>query len=123
MRWGGLVLFRIAGDSMAPTLRAGEIVLCTRYAAGASPRRGEVVVAQWFSPPTIVKRVIAAPGERLPVGIDDEPGVMPEGKYLLAGEDSGLPLRRRLFGPVARTQIEARVRLVLWPCWRWRRAR
>jgi signal peptidase I len=57
----------VEGDSMAPTLRAGQRVLVRRTRAA---HRGQVIVLAsplgTGSPPWLIKRVAAAPGDPVP---------------------------------------------------------
>ena len=66
-RWGVGVI-RVTGTSMERTLRAGDLVLVTRwdYAAGGTPDRGDIVECRF--PGRVgqyVKRVVGLPGERI----------------------------------------------------------
>ena len=86
-------LLRVTGDSMAPTLAAGEVVMLDPNAyLGRNPREDEIVVARHprQAELRIVKRVAAViesetEGVRLVLASDNE----------AAGADS------RVFGPVA----------------------
>lgn len=113
MRRGGLLLglaavatwaawlrpFRVLveGESMAPTLRPGDQLLCVRR---RRIRRGDVVVLR---PPArgfdVVKRVTALPGD--PVG----ERVLGDDEYLVEGDDPVRSTDGRAFGPVGRRDI------------------
>jgi len=57
---------RIAGSSMAETLRSGDVALVTRadYLAGNTPERGDVVQCRFSGRDgSYVKRVIGLPGD------------------------------------------------------------
>jgi signal peptidase I len=59
--------FLVAGDSMLPALRPGDVVLCR--VAGGRIHRGELVVFPHPRRPgmTLVKRVIGLPGESITI--------------------------------------------------------
>jgi nickel-type superoxide dismutase maturation protease len=98
----------IEGGSMAPTLAPGD------WALVVTPQRftvGDVVVVEHPGRPgyEMVKRLVAAPGDRVAhrkLG-DDEFWV--EGDMASASTDS------RHFGSVTREELKARVVLVYWP--------
>jgi signal peptidase I len=74
----------VAGDSMAPMLRAGQRVLVRRWRA---PQRWDVVVLQ---SPTgedelLVKRIVGLPGERITLLAG---GVWIDGRRVLPGNNS-----------------------------------
>lgn len=83
----------VEGESMAPTLRPGDQLLCVR---ARRIRRGDLVVVR---PPSrgfeMVKRVAAVPGEE---------GLGP-GEYLVVGDNSEASTDGRSFGPVRREEI------------------
>jgi signal peptidase I len=56
---------RSDGVSMQPTLRNGERVLLRPFSGGDTPARFAVVVTKFSSGPTVVKRVIGLPGDRV----------------------------------------------------------
>jgi signal peptidase I len=57
----------VAGDSMLPTLKPGDLLVLDRRAyRSAEPRRGDIVVARYYSK-LIVKRIVGLPGEELEV--------------------------------------------------------
>lgn len=130
---------------MFPTLSPGEYVLFDRLAYRRQPpRRGDIVLA---SHPTraglrIVKRVAAAPGDRVvmdgdrlwvngePYGEsgDEPPGssaerTLGEDEWLLLGDAPDRSTDARDFGPVGREVILGRAWLVYWPPNRVRRLR
>jgi signal peptidase I len=57
----------VAGDSMLPTLKPGDVLLLDRRAyKRTEPQRGDIVVAR-YSAKLIVKRIVGLPGEELEV--------------------------------------------------------
>jgi signal peptidase I len=87
----------VEGESMTPTLRPGDQLLCVRR---RRVRRGDVVLVR---PAThgfeMVKRVTALPGD--PVG----ERVLGADEYLVEGDDPTRSTDGRAFGPVARGDI------------------
>jgi nickel-type superoxide dismutase maturation protease len=97
----------VAGDSMTPTLSAGDWLIATRP---ARLRRGHVVVVRHPERDLeLVKRVAAVPGDRVDgrtLGADE---------YLVVGDNRGASSDGRTFGPVRREAILGVVRLRYWP--------
>lgn len=59
---------RVGGDSMAPTLMEGDILIADRfYKAGRSLKRGDLVLIENDSGERFVKRVIGFPGEMIEI--------------------------------------------------------
>jgi signal peptidase I len=59
--------FLVVGDSMEPTLRAGDVLIVDRAAyRGATPVRDDIVVVRYRGEP-MVKRVVGLPGEEVEV--------------------------------------------------------
>jgi len=63
--------YRVAGESMEPTLRRGDTVLVATFLARQMPRRGDVIL---FSAPQVgdgvalaARRVVGVPGDELEV--------------------------------------------------------
>lgn len=130
--WAGLLalnrsLRRVRGDSMAPTLRPGDIVLTVPV---RRPRRGQVVIVRHPREPdhAQVKRVLALPGERLQVSrghllVDGvghvEPyavGRGPDGRIdvpadhvAVLGDARDVSTDSRAYGPVPLDHVDARV--------------
>jgi signal peptidase I len=131
---------RIASGSMAPTLRAGDVVLVDRRAGDpADLGRGDLVTFR--SPETgeeMLKRVVALPGDTVAT-IDavlhvngepvDEPYVdfsewdgmftarvtVPADSVYVLGDDRLVSVDSRDFGPVPARAVDGRVLLRLWP--------
>ena len=57
--------FEVHGDSMVPTLRAGDVVFVDKLRRGEVPARGAIVVFAGDDGEQLIKRVIALPGEAL----------------------------------------------------------
>lgn len=103
---------RVAGQSMAPTLREGETLLVyTRAYRSAAPRVGDVVLA-WHPDGRrkIVKRVVAAPE-----GTD----VSTERVYV-RGDNPAATTDSDHFGPLDRRRVLGKVWFSMT---RWRRVR
>ena len=96
--------FEVAGDSMSPTLEAGDFVLL-------DPRRearaGDLVVSTRpdGSALEVVKRVAS---------------IEEDGWLYLLGDNAEVSNDSRRFGPVATTDVVGVVRLRYWPPGRWR---
>jgi signal peptidase I len=99
----------VRGDSMRPALEPGDWAI-----AVVTPRvrRGTVIVVEHPDRPgyDIVKRAVALPGDLAPDGrVLDADAFWVEGDAADASTDS------RSFGPVPRSSVRGRVRLVYWP--------
>ncbi len=96
--------FEVAGESMSPTLEAGDFVLL-------DPRRearvGDLVVSTRpdGSALEVVKRVAS---------------IEEDGRLYLLGDNAEASNDSRRFGPVAATNVVGVVRLRYWPPGRWR---
>jgi signal peptidase I len=119
---------RVAGHSMEPTLRDGDLRWVLRAWACPAPRRGEVWVVTGPEGEA-VKRVLGLPGETVAwngpdLRVDghtlDEPWVVhPErggegsldcgGGYLLLGDNRPASLDGRTWGPLPLRMLQARV--------------
>lgn len=87
-----LVIVRVRGVSMAPTLHPGDRVL---VAVGREPRVGQVVV---FRPPValaagddwLIKRAVAGPGDAVPCAVRRKvkEGLVPEGCLVVLGDNN-----------------------------------
>ena len=133
----------VEGPSMRPTLLSGEWIVVNRlvYKLG-SPQRGDVIV---FLPPTnaqtddLIKRVVGLPGEEVEIrdGSVRINGVLleeayvngstsPDNRWLLGadelfvmGDNRGLSLDSRSFGPVSIRQVVGKAWLIYWPPSEW----
>ncbi|MEV4132167.1 S26 family signal peptidase [Dactylosporangium sp. NPDC049742] len=89
----------VTGVSMEPTLRPGDRVLVRRVPLHRV-RRGQLVVIRppaglphpQDSPPWMVKRAVALPGDTVPIevpALDDGSGVVPPGRFVVLGDNAG----------------------------------
>lgn len=129
---------RVAGSSMEPTLRDGELVFVTKFDyLRSAPARGDVTLCSLPGRAgEYVKRVIGLPGETVrivsgQVYIDgtplEEPYAAPaeedfartlgEGEYLVMGDNrpASYDSREEDIGSLASGDFRGRVRCVLWP--------
>lgn len=132
--------FGITTDSMAPTLRAGDSVLATKFSyVFSGPDRGDLVLfeAPDDGAPTI-KRVAGEPGDTVAIrdgvlfvngegrreayvdyNLADStfmgPTEVPEGHLYLMGDNRANSLDSRSYGPVPRGNVLGGVPLRLWP--------
>jgi signal peptidase I len=133
----------VEGPSMRPTLISGEWIVVNRaaYKVGA-PQRGDVIV---FLPPTnaqtddLIKRVIGLPGEAVEihagrVTIDgrrlEEPYILgttsadnswqlgPDELFVM-GDNRGLSLDSRSFGPISLKEVVGKAVFIYWPPPEW----
>jgi signal peptidase I len=108
-----LLVVRVLGHSMVPTLRAGERVLALRSRYGRPLRRGDVVVcrlpARFVGAPPgsmrllLVKRAVALAGDPMPDG-----GRVPENHVFVVGDHPDSTDSRR-FGPIPVGDVVGRV--------------
>lgn len=98
---------RVAGISMMPTLRPGDL-LAVRFPGAREPRVGQLVVAT-TDRRDLVKRVVAVPGERF------GGRVLAEDEFWLAGDNPQSSTDSRATGPVPRRDIMGVVRMRYWP--------
>ena len=129
---------RIAGNSMADTLRSGDVVLVTLpdYRL-REPERGEVVVCTFEGrADTYVKRVVGLPGEAVALTdgqltvdgralsepyvsspSDDFQAVVGAGEYFVLGDNRAESYDSRAtdMGCVRREGLVGRARWILWP--------
>lgn len=129
----------VKGDSMAPTLRSGELLMVsTRAYKESAPLRGDLVIVR-FRGELIVKRVVGLPGEMvnarngrvyvndqllaessyrtLPGMLEIRPGRLIEGSYAVLGDNRSLPAAVLVHAVVPKEQIIGKVvgSLRLWP--------
>lgn len=133
-------LFRVYGDSMAPTLESGDVVVAHRT---NSINRGDLI-AFYLNNRILVKRVIGVPGDW--VDIDDEGNVsvngeqldepylpegdkslgtvnitlpyqVPDGRYFVLGDHRATSMDSRMseVGCVELDQIAGRIDVRIWP--------
>lgn len=139
----GIPLF-VEGVSMKPNFSTGELVVIERlsYLGDKPVKRGDVVAATFPGDPKrtrLIKRVIGLPGETVTLkdgvfSINAEPlteiyrisagtppyqeletVVLKNEEYFLAGDNRPGSSDSRLWGPVARGDIQGRASFVLWP--------
>jgi signal peptidase I len=127
---------RVDGDSMAPTLRSGDVAVVARLGA---PRVGQVVVLrdpQDGSP--VVKRVVALGGQTVEIrdaylyvdgaevdepfvdharvdGVYFGPVTVPAGDVFVLGDSRDGSIDSRIFGAVPASAVTGPVLLRLWP--------
>lgn len=133
-------MFRVYGDSMAPTLESGDVVIAHRT---GSIGRGDLV-AFYLNNRILVKRVIGLPGDWVDIADDgtvsvngetlDEsylpdgdkskgnvnvtlPYQVPDGRYFVMGDHRATSLDSRMseVGCVETDQIAGRLDLRIWP--------
>ena len=104
----------IEGASMIPALLPGDWALAV---ARRRYRSGDVVVAEHPGRPgyEIVKRITAAPGQRI-----GERTLGPD-EFWIEGDRTDASTDSRHFGPVRSEHLRAKVLLVYWPTERRRR--
>ena len=137
LRAGVVETVQVAGASMSPTLRSGDLVVVDKLDRG--PATGDLVV---FASPEdgsrTVKRVVGTAGEVVAVrdavlSVDglvvDEPYVdhksidalyygpirVPDGTVLVLGDRRAGSTDSRLYGPVPLDRITGTVRVRWWP--------
>lgn len=129
---------RVYGNSMAPTLEAGDVVVCAKTGAYQC---GDVV-AFTHNGKTLVRRIIAGPGNWVSIGEDgsvtvdgvalEEPYLaeyafgqcdlefpyqVPDGQYFVLGDDraDAVDSRSSVVGCVAEDQIQGEILFRVWP--------
>ena len=131
-------VLRIYGNSMTPTVSAGEIVVSWK---GSSFAQGDLI-AMYYANKLLVKRVIAGPGEW--VGIDEDGNVfvnekpldepylvekalgdcdielpfqVPEDRYFVMGDHRSTSADSRLtsIGPIPAEDVVGRIIFRVWP--------
>jgi phage repressor protein C with HTH and peptisase S24 domain len=88
-----LKLARVAGTSMAPTLRDGDFVIALRAPWGGRPRQGDIVLGEHAELGLIIKRVVEVHGD---------------GRLSLAG-DNPLSRESTRLGSIAESAVCGRV--------------
>jgi signal peptidase I len=136
--------FKIEGDSMEPLLRAQERILISKLAIRRENlRRFDIVVLYKPDEPekSLVKRIIGLPGEIIEIRAGDVfindkavkqiPGggnpdaakspsdmkalLIPRGMFFVMGDNRGVSLDSRLFGPVPQKYIFGKAFFRYWP--------
>jgi signal peptidase I len=110
-----LLVVRVRGTSMEPTLHPDDRALAVRVRSARRPRRGEVVVCRKpelvGGGPLLVKRVAAVAGDPFPHG---QPGErVPTGQVFVVG-DNNVSTDSRHFGTLPQRDVVARVLVRLW---------
>lgn len=133
------VLFRfvigvswVSGESMCPTLKDGTAVVYSRIANHLEA--GDIISFKMAYGEYYIKRVVALPGDTVDIsdgklyvnGVPESgaygvgetlpqeslfryPYTVPEGKVFAVGDNRGVSVDSRTFGPVALSQIEGKV--------------
>ena len=136
LRTGVAAPVRVTGDSMAPTLRAGDVVLIDKM--DRRPARGDLVT---FTPPgeggLSVKRVVGVAGDVVAIRdallyVDDQlvpesyvdhesidalyfgPVTVQQDTVLVLGDRRAVSVDSRDYGPVPLADVEGRVVTILW---------
>lgn len=129
----------VKGDSMAPTLRSGELLMVsTRTNPDDTPKRGDLVIVR-FRGELIVKRVVGLPGElvgtrngrvfvddhplaedgyqTLPGWLEIRPGRLLDDSFAVLGDNRSLPASVQVHAVVPRREIVGKVvgSLRVWP--------
>ena len=142
---GGLYIYRVEGDSMLPTLLAGDYLL-THSDSGSKrpPARGEIVVAALEGcERSILKRVVGLPSEQITfsegvllidgqklaepylrgsppyLGLDNSHFTLGSDEYFLMGDNRAHSTDCRHYGPLSRSQVAARAFWRVWPPSQW----
>ncbi len=131
---------RVDGPSMETTLYTNQIMAVSKFIYKFwEPARGDIVVCHFTAEATnYVKRVIGLPGETVEIragtvyingiGIEEPyvavpahqdfgPVTVPEGSYLLMGDNRNNSADSRHFsiGPIPKDRLVGRVEAVMWP--------
>ena len=109
-------LMRVQGESMAPTLNPGELVVVRHRAYRARrPRRGELVAARPAAcgGRALVKRIAGLPHEQ--VEIEGRRWQLGEDQFFLIGDQVEHSRDSRSFGPVNRGELIGPVQAKGWP--------
>jgi len=110
------VMVTVRGDSMSPTLRAGDRVLVLRRWVDRRPRRDDVVIARPPLPGGAqlwIKRVRAVTGDRA-VGLDPHTGLdreflLTDRETFLVGDHEAGSFDSRQYGAISIDDIIGRV--------------
>lgn len=131
-------VLRIYGNSMTPTVNAGEVVVSWK---GSSFERGDLI-AMYYANKLLVKRVIAGPGEWVDIDKEgnvyinevllDEPYLeekalgecdidlpfqVPEGRYFVMGDHraTSADSRSSAVGAIAEEDVVGQILFRVWP--------
>ena len=107
---------RICGQSMAPALTPGQLVVIDEGVyASRTPRRGEIVAAtpRALGGRAIVKRLAGLPHDRLEA--NGRQWRLAEGEYFLVGDSQAESTDSRTFGPVKAAELIGPVTRCVWP--------
>ncbi|MET9677780.1 S26 family signal peptidase [Streptomyces sp. NPDC006482] len=118
----------VAGESMAPALMPGQVVIAHRVVSSGGLRAGDVVVlvkpecpGNWRWPPAdgplgqgswLLKRLAALPGDPVPPAVATALGVsgpVPDGVAVVLGDNTAASVDSRDFGFVPVDRVIARV--------------
>ena len=126
------------GPSMQPNLYRGDRVMIEKISLNfGAPRRGDIVVVSRPSEPiSLIKRVLALPGERIEVrrghtlidgvqlaepwvayfgGPDFPATLVPRDHVFILGDNRAESRDSRMIGPVRLSEIKGRVLFIYWP--------
>jgi signal peptidase I len=127
---------RVSGDSMAPTLHSGDVVLVGRP---GDLRIGQLLLLREPDDgSTVVKRLVAVGGQTVEIrdaylyvdgvrvdepyvdhsridGVYFGPSRVPEGSVFVLGDSRNGSIDSRVFGPVRTEAVTGRVVLRIWP--------
>lgn len=124
----------VEGESMAPTLDGGEIMILKKYDTSYE-RFDIVVVNKSVEGDNLIKRIIGLPGETIRYRnkklyindkvIEDEYGygdtgnfkeiTLGDNEYFLMGDNREISLDSRSLGVIKNTEIEGTVGIILFP--------
>jgi signal peptidase I len=103
--------YGVPGDSMAPSLRAGDRILVVRFGGPVEPEQGDIVAYRASGarcgPPgtvTLVHRVAR---------------VTRRGRFVVHGDNPASSCDSRMLGPVQRKDLVGEVVAVYWPPSHW----
>ena len=142
---GGLLIYRVEGDSMLPSFFEGDYLLAhCDSALKRPPVRGDVVVALLENcGRSILKRVVGLPGEQIAfsegmllingqkleepylrglppyLGLGNSCFTAGSDEYFVLGDNRARSTDSRHYGPVRPAQIEGKVVCRVWPPLRW----
>ena len=135
----------VRGDSMAPTLGSGHLLLMRPGGPPSGLSRGDLVIVRDQRDPKsrYLKRVVGLPGERIQLfegllyvdgghlaepylgglpaslGLEDKVWGLGEGEYFVMGDNRARSTDSRAFGPVDAGLIVGKVWFRYWPLSKW----